>query len=241
VLLPAGDWTWLPLAHQSFPPRTFDGLVDGGAELKPGFAIQNGSTDSLGSLYDVDGGLFRIDTANYDRILAAAQRPGGLLAIHAALTGEDEELLPQADVRTFDVLWTGRLPGVRQAAVVARENPERLGLGLVKDPDEGSFGAASLSLGSQNSPLGTRRTETGDPPLIGAAYVIDKDNRPQTLVAAATGKDDRLEFLVGNRSFTRAGPVALVPVDWDTATTDAVVLGRDKDGGVIAPLVPQSR
>src|SRR6185437_6398702 len=37
LLLPAGEWTWLPLVHDAFPPRTLDGLVGGGADLKPGF------------------------------------------------------------------------------------------------------------------------------------------------------------------------------------------------------------
>ncbi len=110
ILLPAGDWTWLPLRHDPSPPRTFDGLIDGGAELEPGFAVQKGATRDLGRLYDVDAGLFRIDAKNYDRIVEASQHPGRLLAIHAGLTGEDEERLPKADVRTVDVRWTGSSP-----------------------------------------------------------------------------------------------------------------------------------
>jgi hypothetical protein len=241
ILLPAGDWTWLPLVHDPSPPRTLDGLVDGGAELEPGFAVEKGGAGDLGSLYDVDAGLFRIDGGNYDKVLAASQHPGGLLAIHAALTGEDEKLLPNADVRTFDVLWTGKVPGAPQAAVVARENPERLGLGLVDDPTDSSFGAGSLSLGSDTGPLGARRRDDFKTPQVGATYVVDEDNRPQTLVAAAAGPVDHLEFLVGARRFTRPGPIAIVPVDWDTSTTDAVVVGRSRSGDVIAPLVPLSR
>lgn len=239
ILLPAGDWTWLPLTHDPSPPRTFDGLIDGGSELKPGFAVEKGTTNELGKLYDVDGGLFRVDDENYDRIIAASQQPGRLLAIHAGLTGdEDEDPRLQGNVRTVDVLWTGKLPGVPQAAIVSRARPDRLGLGLVDDPDGFASGAASLSLGSSGNPLAARTNGVEDEPLVGATYVVDDDNRPQTLVAAATGAVDRLEFLVGDRSFTRPGPVALVPVDWDTETTDAVVVGRDKRGAVIAPLSP---
>ena len=131
------------------------------------------------------------------------------------------------------MLWTGKLPGASQAAIVARANPERLGLGVVDDPDA-VLGGASLSLGSKTGPLGARRGDTPDPPQVGAAYLVGDDNRPQTLVAAATGPVDHLEFIVGTRTFTRPGPIAFVPVDWDTASTDAVVLGRTKS-------VPSSR
>jgi DNA-binding transcriptional regulator YdaS (Cro superfamily) len=37
----------------------------------------------------------------------------------------------------------------------------------------------------------------------------------------------------------QARGVAVAPVDWDPATTDAVVLGRTAGGDVIAPLVPR--
>ncbi len=50
ILLPTGDWTWLPLRHDPYSPRIVDGLIDGGAELKPGFAIQKGATNDLGRL-----------------------------------------------------------------------------------------------------------------------------------------------------------------------------------------------
>ncbi len=143
-------------------------------------------------------------------------------------------------MRFADVRWTGKLPGVTQAAMVARSNPTRLGLGLVDDPEDFVSSAASLSLGSETGPLGARRGDAVDPPQVGAAYVVD-DTRPQTLVAAATGPVDHFEFLVGTRSFTRPGPVAFVPVDWDTSATDAVVVGRTKRGDVVAPLVPLSR
>ncbi len=132
-----------------------------------------------------------------------------------------------------------KLPGVSQAAVVARGNPDRLGLGLVDDPDAFVSSAASVSLGSETGPLGARRRDSYHPPQVGAAYVVDKDNRPQTLVAAATGPVDHFEFLVGTRSFTRPGPIALVPVDWDTSSTDAIVLGRTKSGAVVTPLAPR--
>jgi hypothetical protein len=62
-----------------------------------------------------------------------------------------------------------------------------------------------------------------------------------TLVAAATARVDRIAFLVGTRRFTRPGPVAVVPADRDSATTDAVVVGRTTGGAVVAPLVPRSR
>ena len=241
VLLPAaGDWTYLPLRDRDTPPQTADGLISEGSaysgDVDPGFVVEGPvpQRDEITKVYDTVAGMFRVDAANHRRIVDAAREPGLLMAIHAALAGGETEATDPSGFRTFDVLWTGKLAGVPQAAVVARSDPRRLGLGLVDDTDGFVSSAVSLSLGDRAGPLGRRRDGS-----VGAAYVVGDDHQPQTLVAATTGPVDRMEFLVGARRFTRPGPVAVVPVDWDPATTDAVVLGRTAGGDVIAPLVPQ--
>jgi hypothetical protein len=246
ILLPAGDWTYVPLRARGSRPQTADGLISTGAavggELEPGFVLQGSqpARDQLGKVYDTQAGLFRVDADDYRRITAASRRPGSLTAIHAALVESDRaEAVDGTRLRAMDVLWTGRLPGVPHAAVVLRGDPHRLGLGLVRDPDAFVSSAESVDLGSLTAPLGARRRELVDPPYVGAAYAGGGDE-PVTLVAAATGEVDRIELLVGTRRVTRPGPVAIIPADWDPATADAVVLGRTARGAVVAPLVPGS-
>jgi len=241
VLLPNGDWTYLPLRDRGDRPRTVDGLVSpdsayGG--LEPGFVVEGRlpSREKVTKVYDTEVGLFRVDAGTRRAIADASLRPGALLAIHAALASDQDERIGPRGLRSFEVLWTGRLAGVPRAAVVARQYPDRLGLGLVRDPDGLVSSAASLDLGSRAGALGTRR----QPGSVGAAYVSGDDG-PRTVVAAGTAGVERLEFLVGTRRFTRAGPVAVVPVDWDPLTTDAVVVGRTRGGAVIAPRVAPAR
>jgi hypothetical protein len=214
VLLPSGDWTYLPLTDSSDRPRTVDGLLtpdDAYGSLDPGFVVEGRqpSREQATKVFDTEVGMFRVDARTRRAIADAALRPGALLAIHAALIRDQDERIAHPGLRSFDVLWTGRLPGVPRAAVVARQYPDRLGLGLVTDPDGFVSGAASVDLGSQAGALRTRR----QPGVVGAAYVPG-DNPPRTVVAAGTAGVDRLEFLVGTRRFTRAAPVAVVPVDW---------------------------
>jgi hypothetical protein len=243
VLLPAGDWTYLPLRDNTRPALLADGLISQGnayGGLDPGFAVEE--TDAvrgkLTKVYDTKAGGFSVDAESLRRIMDASRRPGELTAIHAALVQDDAEPITLSGYRPLEVLWTGRLPGVRQAAIVARSNVHKLGLGLVRDPDDLVSGAESISLGSQLSQLSSKRRALTDPPYVGATYV-GGDEEPLSLVAAATESVDRIEFLVGTRRFSRPGPVAVVPVDWDALKTDAVVVGRTAGGTVIAPLVPQ--
>jgi hypothetical protein len=245
VLLPAGDWTYLPLRAHATPPQIVDGLISSGAaysgDAEPGFLVEGGTEpvrNKGARIYDTEAGLFRIDDRSLGRIVDASRHAGRLLAIHAALIGDDDAPAESRAV-PIDVLWTGTVPGVREAAVVARDNPHRLGLGLVRKPDGLVSSAESVDLGARTGPLGARRRDLFDEPYVGAAYV-GGDDQPTTLVAAATGSVDRIELLVGTRRLSRPRPVAVVPVDWDTATTDAVVLGRTARGAVIAPLVPES-
>jgi hypothetical protein len=245
VLLPVGDWTYLPMRAHATQPKIVDGLISSGSayggEVEPGFVVEGGLEpvrNKGARVFDTEAGLFRIDDRTLGRIADASRHPGRLLAIHAALVGDEDEP-PGRRAVPVDVLWTGRVPGVREAAVVARGNPHRLGLGLVRKPDGLVSSAESVSLGARTSPLGAHRRDFFDEPYVGAAYVGDRDG-PTTLVAAATGSVDRIELLVGTRRLSRPRPVAVVPVDWDTTTTDAVVLGRTARGAVIAPLVPGS-
>lgn len=241
VLLPNGDWTYLPLRDSGERPRTVDGLVSPDSaygDLGPGFVVEGRqpSSDKVTKVYDTEVGLFRVDATTRRAIADASLRPGALLAIHAALASDQDESVGPRGLRSFDVLWTGRLAGVPRAAVVARQYPDRLGLGLVRDPDGLVSSAASVDLGSRAGPLGTRRQRGS----VGAAYVSGDDG-PRTVVAAGTGEVERLEFLVGTRRFTRAAPVAVVPVDWDPLRTDAVVVGRTRGGAVIAPSIAPAR
>lgn len=241
VLLPNGDWTYLPLRDNGERPRTVDGLVSPDSaygDLGPGFVVEGRqpSPDKVTKVYDTEVGLFRVDATTRRAIADASLRPGALLAIHAALASDQDESVGPRGLRSFDVLWTGRLAGVARAAVVARQYPDRLGLGLVRDPDGLVSSAASVDLGSRAGPLGTSRQRGS----VGAAYVSGDDG-PRTVVAAGTGEVERLEFLVGTRRFTRAAPVAVVPVDWDPLTTDAVVVGRTRGGAVIAPSIAPAR
>jgi hypothetical protein len=243
VLLPAGgDWRYLPLRARGERPLTVDGLVGTGwdlGDLDPGMVIEDIQPvrNRLTKVFDTTAGLFNVDPESQRRIVDASRHPGELMAIHAAL-GDDRRVF--SGFRSLDVLWTGRLPSVRQAAVVARSDADRLGLGLVRDPDDLVSSAESVGLGSRTSPLGAARRDSPDPPWVGAAYVGGVASQPESLIAAATPAIDRIEFLVGTRRFTRSGPVAIVPVGWDAQKTDAVVVGRTRGGAVIAPLVPQS-
>jgi hypothetical protein len=101
--------------------------------------------------------------------------------------------------------------------------------------------AASIDLGSRLGPLGAHGRELSEEAYVGAAYVPPGGNEPTSLVVAATRRVKRIEFLVGEQRFSRPGPVAVVPVDWDAFKTDVVVFGRTAGGEVIAPLVPESR
>ncbi len=244
VLLPTGDWTYLPLRGGGLRPLTSDGLIsDGyayGSLADPAFVVEGSQpADKVSKVYDSDAGLFSVRPDTLRRIMDASRRPGGLTAVHAALVQHDAEPRTLSGYRPLEVLWTGRLPGVRQAAVVALKDVHKLGLGLVSDPDAAVSRAESVSLGSLIGPLGARRGDELDPPYIGATYVGGTAVQPESLVAAATGSVDRIEFLVGKRRFSRPGPVAVVPVDWDAERTDAVVVGRTAGDAVIAPLVPQ--
>jgi hypothetical protein len=246
VLLPAGDWTYLPLRRGGSAPRTVDGLIGAGSaygSLDDGLIVEGSAPPRtrLGKVFDPKAGLFGVDTANYRTIMDAARHPGRLTAIHAALVDDGLDEQPRSThVRSLEVLWTGRVAGAREAAVVARDDPHRLGLGVVEDPDDLVSSAASVDLGSRLAPLGAHGRERPHEAYVGAAYVPPGGNEPTSLVAAATGKAKTIEFLVGDRRFSRPGPVAVVPVDWDAATTDAVVFGRTAGGEVIAPLAPES-
>jgi hypothetical protein len=244
VLLPTGDWTYLPLRGGGLRPLTADGLIsDGhpyGSLVDPAFVVEGTEPvrSKVTKVYDAEAGLFSVKAETLRRIMDASRRPGGLTAIHAALVQHDAEPRTLSGYRPLEVLWTGRLPGVRQAAIVALKDVHKLGLGLVSDPDAVVSRAASVSLGSLIGPLSAGRRDEFDPPYVGATY-IGGGEEPMSLVAAATGSVDRIEFLVGKRRFTRPGPVAVVPVDWDAERTDAVVVGRTAGDAVIAPLVPQ--
>jgi hypothetical protein len=242
VLLPGGDWRYLKLRGRDTPPKIVDGLVSEGSayggSFDAGFLLQASAPrpTATAKLFDPDAGTVTVDAKAYAAVTDAERTPGRLIAIHAALVANpDPEGTGRRHASPVETVWTGTLPGLGQAAVVARKEPDRVGLGIVREPDGFVSAAESLSLGEGTNPTGGHV-----PGIVGAVYAGHDDER-QTLVATGTAGVARLEILVGTRRFTRPGPVALVPVDWNPLETDAVVVGRTAGGAVVAPLIPRRR
>ena len=142
VLLPTGDWTYLPLRRGGLRPLISDGLISDGSPY--GVAGRSGfrgrgvpaGPDKLTKVYDSDAGLFSVDAEtrrrDHGRIAPARRADGDPRGPRPARRRAARRC---ARYRPLEVLWTGRLPGVRQAAVVARKDVHKLGLGLVSDPE----------------------------------------------------------------------------------------------------------
>jgi hypothetical protein len=83
VLLPNGDWTYLPLRDSGEQTRTVDGLVTPDSaygDLEPGFVVEGRqpSGEKVTKVYDTEVGLFRVDARTRRAIAAAALQPGAL-------------------------------------------------------------------------------------------------------------------------------------------------------------------
>ena len=79
-----------------------------------------------------------------------------------------------------------------------------------------------------------RKTLRGGSPALSARPTSPATTGRRRSSRRAPPRSSASSF-VGTRRFTRAAPVAVVPVDWDPLTTNAVVVGRTRGGAVIAP------
>lgn len=229
VLLPEGDWEHLPIDPRDERLEATDGLLSSrratGRRVDPALIVEADEPQpkQRATVFDTQAGGVGVDARTHRAVLAAD--PQTLPAIHAALLatrGSDR----RGSYASVERLWLGDVVGHR-AAILTTTGKRAIGLGLA-----GFDRPYGIDLGSAASPLASTESRG----LVGAAYVSSDGGR--ALVAAAIGDVERIEVLAGTRRISRPAPIAIVEPSWDRRTEDAVVLGRDAGGRVVAPMVP---
>jgi hypothetical protein len=247
ILTPAGQWRAVRVGRGSGPEQAGDGLFRADGVGDEGFVLPEYRGRAWLGLYVVGVGGRLIESGAVGALEAAIADGQGRAVWQAASAAQQpvtEELEDATATRELqaapklEVVWTGRVEGRPHAAVVAQASASRralaLGFGDVPGEDEIDDEAARDADKAGSALLGYGRVERGrERAILGGAYV-ELDNFTYLVVG---GRDvESLHVLVGDRAFTRRGPVAVLDARAFDPEVDTVFYGRGADGSVVAPL-----
>lgn len=243
VLVPAGaGWRYVDADFERSDQAIVDGLVVKtgtlGTTLGNGFVLPAAAPAVRAAIFVQAVGPRMVAP----RTLAAIERTvaaRGAIALWQAVAAPDKGTSAAArrvpaTPPELRVVWTGRLPGVPTAAVVAESDGPSLSLGFA---DQGS--ADSAIAGSQVLGRGRGRTDPSTPSgaLVAGRYVQTDPSGTKLLLAGVGVRT--LTAVVGRRRISRRAPFALIDAPWgDDASTapDTTISGRTAGGRVVAPL-----